>query len=1266
MDKDHDPSQVVQDLEKAIASLETQRGTLGDSAVDSAIQSLREKLAQLAASEYPMQQRKMATILFMDIAGHTKMTRHLDPEDNMALIDSALVRLTKPILQHGGHIARYQGDGFKAVFGLPTARENDPEHAVQAGLEIHAVAKEIAAEFEAQHGLTGFLVRVGIDTGLVVSGGTTEGEDTIKGTPIVMAARLESAAPAGGILISHDTYRQMRGLFTVQEREPLLAKGYEKPVRVYQVLRAKPRPFYMAKREFEGFETRTIGREAELLILQNAFQDIVESHEARLVTVVGDAGVGKSRLLYEFENWVVLLPDETVFYFKGRASPEDINYSAGLWHDLFSYRFQIKDTDSISEVHSKFTAGMADLVAPKIIPVIGQLCGFDFSHIASAKSAMKDPDFDQIGVSYLAAYFRALSETNPVLLLLEDIHWADDRSLDLLDHLMARLHGCRILVICLARPGLFERRPDWGSGQAFSARLDLKPLSLRQSRQLVDEVLQRVQGLPAEMRELLSRESEGNPFYLEELVKMLLDQEVIQRGEDAGAPWQVVLEKLQSIKLPDTLAGVLQARLDGLPDAEKDVLRRASVIGRLFWDRAVDYLEEDKVNQGSAQTLEQVWPSLRTRELVFHREHSAFQNAQEYIFKHALLREAVYESVLRRVRKEYHRRAALWLILVSADRTGEFASLIADHWALAEDPIQEAEWQFRAAQWAFSRYAHPETLKRLERALAFYPESEHEKRFEILKFREQVHAFQGNRELQGEDLELLEQLLDTIDDPEQHAYTALRLSEYKYFARDCPTAILYAQQAYQIAKNTGNHANQAEAYFRWGLALRDQNEIHLCREKLNLALDLARMSGFLEIVMEASLPLSWETPDFDQKVNYLENALHIARQIGDRRNEAKLLSELGYTFSLQGKGPLDRKPYYLAALKILREIGARADEAYLLMDIGYLAEELGEKPGRQEYHQQALQIFQEIGSHHSAIWAIHKMGEAESFYGDLEKARQYFQQAQTLAFELGDGLQEALALMQIGISFTFGHHYKRSLEHLQMNLPDFIQQGNRFGESAVYLMTGLILASLGKYQESVIHAEKALAISQTAGIENIEGLVQSSLCKAALGLKDYPRAIQHAEDALQVEDDLVNVFVFNRLGYAYLGMGKLEEASTAFSQGVQHCRQQKFYSRAVENQAGLAKVFLEQNEINKALVQVEEILDYLQNGNLDRTDEPVRIYMNCYEVLQAARDPRSTQILADAYAQMQKIATQLDENHRESFLNIPINTAVLSLWNFQE
>jgi len=695
-------------LEQAIAQLEAQRATLGDGVVDVSIAALHEKLAAL---EQTPEQRKQATILFADVSGYTAMVETMDAEEVSEMMNALWQRMDAAIVEHGGHVDKHTGDGVMAVWGVDTARESDPERAIRAALAMQAAL----AEFKAGHDIN---IRIGLSTGPVLLGrlGTT-GEFSVFGDTVNLASRLEGAAPTGGVLISHDTYRHVRGVFEVLEQEPIQVKGKARPVQTYVVQRAKPRAFRMSTRGVAGIETRMVGRDAELLMLQNMFRDATEDAEVQVVTVVGDAGVGKSRLLYEFEKWIELLPEQ-VWRFEGRATPEAEARPYGLIRRMFANRFEILGSDSAAEVRHKFRAGMAGSLSSDQADLVGQLLGLDFSASPAVQARLGSESFGDMATAHLAKYLRTIAN-NPTVILLEDIHWADDSSLDLLDHLVGSVPDTRLLVICLARPPLFERRPSWGEGREAHTQINLKPLSRRASRALVEEILQKAEGIPRELRDLIVEGAEGNPFYVEELIKMLIEDSVIVLGEDH---WRVELERLASVHVPPTLTGVLQARLDSLPLKEKMLLQRAAVVGRLFWDTAVAELKAKEGSGLDKEEIRSLLEAVRDRELIFRREHSAFAGAEEYIFKHASLRDVTYETVLLNLRRVYHGQVARWLEVAAGKRIGEYLGLIAGHYELAGEGEKAVEYLLRAGDQARLAYACQEASGYYHRALPLLEE----------------------------------------------------------------------------------------------------------------------------------------------------------------------------------------------------------------------------------------------------------------------------------------------------------------------------------------------------------------------------------------------------------------------------------------------------------------------------------------------------------------------------------------------------------------
>src|ERR1051325_11211909 len=537
------PSREGEKLNRAIEVLEAQRSILGDQVVDTALSALREKVARLEtagqASPQP-QERKLITVLFADVSGFTAMADTMDHEIVGDVIDSLWSRVDKAISDHGGPIDKHIGDAIMALFGTPLAREDDPERAIRAALQIQAEVRIWKQEFEASWLSRGsqshnIQLRIGINTGPALLGTVGKiGEYTAIGNTVNIANRLEQAAPVGGILISHDTYQHVRGIFEVTVLEPINVKGKVEPIQVYIINGARPRSFRMTTRGVEGIETRTIGREEELAKMKIAFEETIEGCQLHLINLVAEAGTGKSRLLYEFTKWLDAQP-RSIHLFKGRATQEMAQIPYALLRDIFSSSFGIQDHDGAEVARQKLEQGILSYLGDKeeatlFTHFIGHLIGFDFSTSPHLKGILGDAhQIHDLAFHYATQFFTEITRQQTGVVLLEDIHWADRGSLDFFDHLMSTRPDLPLLILALTRSTLFEERPEWGTGPIQSLRLDLLPLSEESCRRLVEEILQKIHVIPPALIDMIVTRAEGSPFYIEELIKVLIDKGIIIR-----------------------------------------------------------------------------------------------------------------------------------------------------------------------------------------------------------------------------------------------------------------------------------------------------------------------------------------------------------------------------------------------------------------------------------------------------------------------------------------------------------------------------------------------------------------------------------------------------------------------------------------------------------------------------------------------------------------------------------------------------------------
>jgi predicted ATPase/class 3 adenylate cyclase len=933
----------IETLQNAIAALETQRATLGDALVDVALAPLREKLVALREpSDSPEQQRKLVSVLFADICESTQLGQGREPDEILELMDGALQRLAGPVEEHGGRVSRFMGDGLMAIFGLPASLESDALQAVRAGLKMLAVTQALGQELERAHGIHGFDIRAGISTGLVASGGDTEAEDTIGGLPVNLGARLQSAAPPGGLLISHTTYQQVRGAFEIEPQEPIAAKGFPEPVPVYLVRSARPRTFRSASRSAHGAETRMVGRDVELWQLQRAFEQVLTRAQTHLVTVIGEAGIGKSRLLYEFDRWRAAQSSPGV-PFKARASEQTSGIPFSLMRDLVAYRFGILFSDSVTVARQKLEAGLAEFFAdePEMkAHFVGSLLGYDLGdspHLAGVRDDARQ--LRQRGLFYLTQFFAAATKQAPTVILLDDIHWADQPSLDALTQLARDCPELRLLIVCLSRPTLLEHRPDWAEpptlGDAQSVQIPLAPLPREATHQLVREILHTVETLPPSLLEDIVTSAEGNPFYTEELIEVLVDDGVIRKDDSTGA-WHSDPARLDRLRVPSTLMAVLQARLDHLPLAERIVVQQASVVGRTFWGAALQAL------QGTSLPPTQVLADLSRRELIHRRDESTFAGTDEYHFRHALMRETAYNTVLIRTRRAYHGLVASWLVdaTQASKRSDEVPGLIAEHYERAGEAAEAAAWYLRAGEGAQAQGATAEARIFLDRALRLLPKDEPERRWRALLARDEVLGTLGEMEARFADDEALVALARELKDDDKLA------AAYQHQGYSLGIVGQYQEQleAYQMAldasRRAGNRRLEAillgqevEGLTRLG---REERAGRVAEEALALAREIGDENVLVRNLTNASLFFS-EYGDIGRAAQLLENQVAINSRLANHEGEAVGLSNLGYNYVRLGM--YDRAIDALKrAVELALGIGHRLHAAYgrLNLALAYL------------------------------------------------------------------------------------------------------------------------------------------------------------------------------------------------------------------------------------------------------------------------------------------------------------------------------------------
>lgn len=612
--------------------------------------------APLGAEAALREERKIVTVLFCDLVGFTSRAERLDPEDVRALLSPYYARLRSELERRGGTVEKFIGDAVVALFGAPVSHEDDPERAVRAALAIRDSILDEETDLQ---------VRIGITTGeaLVALGARPrEGEGMASGDVVNTAARLQAGAPVNGILVDETTYRATDQVIDYRDAETVQAKGKLTPIAVWEAVEAWARLGVDIGRTVR---TALVGRRNELELLRTSFTRTRAELSPQLVTLVGVPGIGKTRLVHEFfVNDVDSVPD-LIYWRQGRSLPYGEGISFWALAEMAKAHAGILETDAAEQAAAKLHRAVALSVEDPAESAWVE------SHLRPLVGLESEAEWtEDRRTEAFAAWrrlFEAMAERSPLVLVFEDLQWADDGLLDFVDYLAGWVSGVPLLVICTGRPELLARRPEWGGGKANATTISLSALSDEETARLLAALLERPV-LPAETQQALLLRAGGNPLYAEQYARLLSEH-----GEGEELP------------LPETVQGIIAARLDGLSPEEKRLLHDASVVGRVFWTGALVAMGD-----GASFAVEERLHSLARKEFVRRERRSSVAGESEYVFQHLLVRDVAYGQIPRAYRAEKHRLAAEWIESLSSDRSEDRAEMLAHHYSSALDYARAA------------------------------------------------------------------------------------------------------------------------------------------------------------------------------------------------------------------------------------------------------------------------------------------------------------------------------------------------------------------------------------------------------------------------------------------------------------------------------------------------------------------------------------------------------------------------------------------------
>jgi class 3 adenylate cyclase/tetratricopeptide (TPR) repeat protein len=628
--------------------------------------------APLAQQPAPpaLEERKIVSVLFCDLVGFTAASEQQDPEDVRARIRPYHARLRQEIERYGGTVEKFVGDAVMAVCGAPVAHEDDAERAVHAGLRIlDAIAELNEADPE-----LGLQVRIGINTGeaVVVVGARPErGEGLVTGDVVNTAARIQTVAPINGIAVGEQTYRATKRVFEYEPLTSVSVKGKAEPLRLWQAKAARSR---FGSDVGGQFKTPLVGRELEKTLLIGTFERAAQQRSVQLVTVVGEPGVGKSRMVAELASYADAKPGLTRWR-QGRCLPYGEGITFWALGEIVKAEAGILESDSADVAVSKLDAAVPpeeperQWLLQRLTPLVG---------VEAASPAERQELF-----TAWRRFLEGLAAARPTVLVFEDLHWADGALLDFLEHLAEWSQGVPLLVLCTARPELYERRPGWGAGQRNSQTINLSPLSDQETAELVSHLITS-SVLSAELQQAILERAGGNPLYAEEFVRLLADRALEPAGSSASEP-----------ALPESVQALIAARLDTLSAERKSLLQDAAVLGKVFWAGALT-----EIGGRDPKEVELALHELGRKELVRPARTSSMEGESEHSFLHLLVRDVAYGQIPRSERARRHRSAAAWIERQAGERVEDLAEVLAHHYLQALELAEAAGDSTQAAELA--------------------------------------------------------------------------------------------------------------------------------------------------------------------------------------------------------------------------------------------------------------------------------------------------------------------------------------------------------------------------------------------------------------------------------------------------------------------------------------------------------------------------------------------------------------------------------------
>ena len=894
--------------------------------------------------------RKTVTVVFTDVAGFTSTAERSDPEAIRSFMARYFERMSAVVDRHGGRVEKFIGDAVMSVFGIPTLHEDDALRAVRAAWDMREALETLNDELETSWGVR-LTIRTGVNTGEVVAGDPSSGQALVTGDAVNVAARLEQNAPAGGILIGEPTYRLVRNAVTVEPIDPVAAKGKTEPVKAFLLTGVTAGAPGVARR----VDAPMVGRDHEQSLMMQAFERAVREHSCHLFTILGSAGVGKSRLVAA----VLDALEDQATVLSGRCLPYGDGITFWPLMEAIPEVAGIRDDDPADVALAKISAlARGDEHEVRIGGRIAEILD-----LAEGSASLEEQFWA------VRRLFEHLARRRPLVVVFDDVHWAEPTFLDLVEHVADWTRDAPILLVCVARQELFDRRPGWGGGKFNATSIQVEPLSEKECDRLIQHLLGQADIEPA-VRERITEAAEGNPLFVEETLSMLIDHGALRREHGRWVP----THDLSTVEVPPTIHALLAARIDRLRPEERIVLERASVVGKVFWRGAIVALSDDAEAASTDANL-----MVLVRKELIRQDRSTFSGEDSFRFRHLLIRDAAYGGVAKQVRADLHERFGIWLTGIAGDRVSEYEEILAYHYEQAYRSLVDVgvhdERTLRLSVEAGTRLAGagrraatrgdtPAAVTLLRRAIRALPE-DHPTRLEVMP-----------------------DLAIALQEAGSFAEASEIIEETEALAR------LTADEAFTW------HARIARADLR--ILVAPEGATAIAREVASAAIEaferLGDDRGLAKAWRLMSQP-SWMAQQAEETRRALENAIEFGRRSGSRTDEHSMMSMLAMTMVF---GPLPWKDAVERSEQLYRETQYRYMEADMLNIQAQAMSREGRVDEAREAWARSHSILEDLGLRFSAAGQTQGAAAIELDAGDLQRAADVLRRGAEELEEMGE------------------------------------------------------------------------------------------------------------------------------------------------------------------------------------------------------------------------------------------------------------------------